>query len=393
VHEHLSWHTDSSNHSWCSNHMAKAQRVERPSPSMRERPHTRRNPRATMAAPTSGMGGDPSGQRPSVLDMRKIILLVGFIELSDQRVSFLSHHDPTCAPYRDSIRIRALRQALGSEWVVLSLSVGGGGNDERASTSLDMSYSAVMSLCPIRHLGYRGLIHHVFFDYGHRMLSEYFYHAFIHPLAILNLESEIAPDCNVWIPHHSGARQRIEGELKGNLRWPSVRVVGNQANIVFVVTATLDHQSESSSKGVYEVGNSDFPLRVSRAASLSPSEWATAADAPPDQCCPEPIVGASLPATRSISCSLPHSSIGGASLGEERPSPKTPLSGKKKRPAKGGKPFSRHGVLSRAPVPVNTAPGSLPLSSSRGHKLRRYNCLLSSPHSVPLQSSLLWPYE
>jgi hypothetical protein len=264
-------------------------------------------------------------------DVRDIILLVGLIELSDGQFERVGERDASCPPYRDTLRVRTVRRLAGEGWAVVSISMGG---EERGPASFALKYRSRFKLSAIRDAGYRGKVRHVFFDFGHRMTSAYFYDCFTNPLAIFDRPDELASSCSLWIPRHEGSRDRLiqAQREREEASWPVTRVVGLQANLLYIATRIVDpfcltaygvYEGESVYSGFYCVA---WPEKCCGKAWSASIRLTT----PCDTLSQEPIANAVLPpiGTLVVSASLP------PIRGSTEPSPtfKTKKTRGKKRP-------------------------------------------------------------
>ncbi|MBT7307985.1 MAG: hypothetical protein HN842_07195, partial [Gammaproteobacteria bacterium] len=203
-----------------------------------------------------------------VLDMRPIVLAVGFLELSDSRMFLLDGHpdeamrDPS---YRDTLRIRHLREILGPSVLLLALCVDPG-EIPMAPTCFHLAYQKDMVLDSIRSCGFAGPVALVYIEYSHRMLlDQYFRNSFGSDLLpLLSQPNEIRADVEVWIPALPAAVELLSSRPSGG---PAVHLRSTLADEYPLVHATRRTGLTSG----YEPPKDGF-ICVTLSASPSPAE-------------------------------------------------------------------------------------------------------------------------
>lgn len=115
----------------------------------------------------------------------------------------------TTSGYCDNLRIHALRDLVGTDFVVLSL-CDPGQLLGLARHCFELRYQKGISLVPIRQRGFSGPVANVYIDFGQRMLDGYLLQEFASPGAILqSCPDDCLPMCSVWLGHSPGVWQVV----------------------------------------------------------------------------------------------------------------------------------------------------------------------------------------
>lgn len=206
---------------------------------------------------------------------RPIILLVGCVELTEAAMRVLDlvgDRKWNAHAYRDTIRIRSLRTLVGPSWSVLSIAVNLHLLDHDQRHSFDLRYGPEMKLHSIREAGHLGEIHHVMFDYGHRMPGEYLRSRFPEPLGILHSPQELSATVTIWLPgHHSVSELLTEFPPNKTLKYLECSVLPPDCHPWVRATQAANIPTE---EGTYRTPTNFFCIQTKPTPTLRLHTWA-----------------------------------------------------------------------------------------------------------------------